>query len=332
MSRQEELHSSWNYHPSFSLELEGGGNLKILYICLKIKNPLEKQIKSIYLKKIMNEIFVKKKLFGGEITFIIYNTEENIARELVEKAYEEGIRLEKIFNFFDEKSTLSLLNKKRKMKMPKEFIEVLEIALKMCKETKGLYDISLGKEFLERKSGKEINKVNCSYKDIGVNGKVVELRDKDVLIDLGSIAKGYIADKMGEILLSNGIISGLIDARGDIRIFGEDEREISIQHPREKERVIGKVKIKEGSIATSGDYNQYNKSFEESHIINKRDYISTTVLAPTLTEADLYATALMVLPREKIKKLLNKNKKISALCINKDLKTEIYNNFPRILR
>jgi thiamine biosynthesis lipoprotein ApbE len=76
---------------------------------------------------------------------------------------------------------------------------------------------------------------------------------------------------------------------------------------------------------------QYNKSFEESHIINKRDCISVTVLAPTLTEADLYATSLMVLPKEKIKKLLNKNKKVSALCIDKNLKTTIYNKFPRIL-
>jgi thiamine biosynthesis lipoprotein ApbE len=279
----------------------------------------------------MNEICVKKKLFGGEITFIIYNTEENIAKELVEEAYEEGMRLEKIFNFFDKKSSLSLLNNKRKMEMPEEFIEVLKMALKMCKETNGLYDVSLGKEFLERKSGKEMSKVNCSYKDIEINEGLVELRNKDVLLDLGSIAKGYITDKMIEVLKSSGIISGLIDSRGDIGIFGEDEREISIQHPREKEKVIGKVKIKEGSIATSGDYNQYNKSFDESHIINKRDYISTTVIASTLTEADLYATSLMVLPKEKIKKLLDKNKKISALCISKDLKTEIYNNFPRIL-
>jgi thiamine biosynthesis lipoprotein ApbE len=137
---------------------------------------------------------------------------------------------------------------------------------------------------------------------------------------------------MGDVLKASGVISGLIDSRGDILIFGEEEREISIQHPREREKSMGRIKIKNAGIATSGDYNQYNKNFEESHIINKRDFISVTVIASTLTEADLYATALMVLPKEEIKKLLDKNKKVSALCISKDLKTKIYNNFPRILR
>lgn len=281
----------------------------------------------------MNEIYVKKKLFGSEITFIIYDIEEDIAKELIEEAYEEGVRLQGIFNLYDKKSSLSLLNEKREMKMPEEFIEVLEMALEMCKKTNGLYDISLGKQFLDRKSGKEVSKINCSYKDIAVNeeGKVVELKNRDVMIDLGSIAKGYITDKMADVLIASGVISGLIDSRGDIRIFGDDEIEISIQHPREKEKLIGKIKVKDCGIATSGDYNQYNKNFDESHIINKRDYISVTVIAPTLTEADLYATVLMVIPKEEIKKLLNKNKKVSALCIDKGLKTVIYNNFPRIL-
>jgi thiamine biosynthesis lipoprotein len=279
----------------------------------------------------MDEVHVKKSLFGAEISFVIYDSEEILARGIIEEAYEEGIRLQKIFNFFDKKSDLSLLNNKRKMKVPEEFIYVLKMTLGMCKETDGLYDISLGKQFLERKSGKEMIKVNCSYKDIEINGNVVELKNKDVLIDLGSIAKGYITDKMGDVLKKSGVISGLIDSRGDILVFGEEEREIAIQHPREREKSMGRIKVKDGGIATSGDYNQYNKSFDESHIINKKDYISVTVVAPTLTEADLYATVLMVTAKKEIKKLLDKNKKISALCIDKGLKTEIYNNFPRIL-
>jgi thiamine biosynthesis lipoprotein len=281
----------------------------------------------------MNDIQIKKKLFGSEVEFIIYNTEEDIAKEIIEEAYEEGIRLSGIFNFYDNKSSLSLLNSKRKMKMPEEFIEVLKMALVMCKETNGLYDISLGKQFLERKSGKEISKVDCSYKDIYLNEetRIVELKNKDILIDLGSIAKGYIGDKMAETLIESGVISGLVDNRGDIAIFGEEEKEIAIQHPREKESIIGRINLRNGGIATSGDYNQHYGGFDKSHIINKRDYISVTVIAPTLAEADLYATVLMVIPKNQIEKLLDKNEKICALCIGKDLNMKIYNNFPRIL-
>jgi thiamine biosynthesis lipoprotein len=278
----------------------------------------------------MDEIHVKKKLFGSEITFIIYNTEEVIAKELIEEAYEEGIRLQKIFNFFDEKSSLSLLNRKRKMKMPEEFIEVLKLSLEMCKETNGLYDISLGKQFLERKKGKEISKINCSYKDIEVNEGVVELKNKDVLIDLGSIAKGYITDRMAKVLEENGVLSGLIDSRGDIRVFGKRGNKISIQHPRNKEKVIGKVKIRNSGIATSGDYNQYDKSFDKSHILNQSDAISVTVVAPTLMEADVYATALFVCTKKERDFFIKKNKNLKVLIMKKDLKLVNYNNFQEL--
>lgn len=275
----------------------------------------------------MEETSLYKKLFGGEIEITIYGIEENLARELIEEAYLEGLRLQKIFNFYDKNSTLSLLNKKRKLKAPEELLYVLNNSLRLCRETKGAYDISLGKEFLRRKSGEELEHVNCSYKDIRINRDYVELLHKDVLIDLGSIAKGYISDKMADFLISKGVIDGMIDSRGDIISFGEQETLVEIQHPRKKGAIINSIKIKNAGVATSGDYNQYNKTFEESHIINKEDYISVTVIAPTLMEADLYATAIFVTPRDKVKALLKNNKNIKAFCIDKLLKIEVYNDF-----
>ena len=59
---------------------------------------------------------------------------------------------------------------------------------------------------LERKKGLEISKINCSYKDIKIkktsslNEHEIILENKDVMIDLGSIAKGFIADKIAEFL------------------------------------------------------------------------------------------------------------------------------------
>ncbi len=273
------------------------------------------------------QITVKKALFGSEIEFILKDIEEEIAKDFIEEAYQEGIRLQKIFNIYNKNSDLSLLNKERKRKMPEEFIYVLNEALKMCKETNGAYDISLGAQFLERKNGKEIPKLACSYKDIEIIGNVIELKNKEVIIDLGSIAKGYITDKMADFLQSKGISAGLIDSRGDIRIFGNDQIEIAIQHPRDKEKFIEKIKLSNKGVATSGDYKQFNENFDKSHIINKKEFISVTVVAESLTEADLFATALMVLPKNKAEELLKKNKKIRALSIDKDLKVVRYNDF-----
>lgn len=274
----------------------------------------------------MDDVEIRKKMFGKEVAFFIRDADRILAEEVVEQAYEEGLRLQRIFNLYDKKSELNRLNKKRALRVSDELLFVLENALKMAKETGGLYDISLGKQFLERKSGKEVSKLDCSYEDIVISGNEVRLLHEAVLIDLGSIAKGYIGDKLAEIIVSKGILSGLIDARGDIVSFG-DESEIEIQHPREREKSIGKIKVRNAGIATSGDYSQYNKSFDESHIINKRDFISVSVIAPTLMEADMYATAVFVTPKEKVKSLLDKNKNVKVFCIDRDLNPVCYNKF-----
>jgi thiamine biosynthesis lipoprotein ApbE len=88
--------------------------------------------------------------------------------------------------------------------------------------------------------------------------------------------------------------------------------------------VIGFVKVKDSGIATSGDYNQYDKRFDKSHIINQKDCISVTTIAPKLVEADLYATALFVVPEKEVKKLVGKD--IKALCIDKGMKISKYNS------
>ncbi len=279
----------------------------------------------------MDQIEIRRKMFGEEVVFLINNVSKDMVEIVVDEVYLEGLRLQRIFNFFDKKSDLSILNKNRKIKANKDLLFVIGEALKICKITEGLYDISLGKQFHERKIGIEITKVKCSYKDIAMKNGEIELLHPDVMIDLGSIAKGYIADKLAEMLREKGILSGLIDARGDIILFGEEEQIIEIQHPRDKEKNFREIKVRNCGIATSGDYNQYSKNFENSHIINKNELISVTTLAPTLMEADLYATAIIVTPKEKIENLLNRNKKIKALCIDKNLSTIEFNNFEEVV-
>ena len=151
-----------------------------------------------------------------------------------------------------------------------------------------------------------------------------------VLVDLGSIAKGFIADRMAEQLRSDGVVSGLVDARGDIRVFGRPQI-INVQHPRKKGRAILAVKIKNSGIATSGDYSQYQKTYSRSHIINQADLISVTVVAPTLMEADAYATAIFVSGRAERQRLISQNRRIKVLTIDNKLQLRKYNGFAKLV-
>jgi thiamine biosynthesis lipoprotein len=273
------------------------------------------------------EYSLKKPLFGKEVEFVLWYVDEVIALPAITSAYQEGLRLSKIFNFYDEKSELSLLNDRRELIASPELREVLSLALRFCALTKGKYDLSLGRLFLQRKQGKEEKPLACSYKDIHLNGNQVTLVHPDVLIDLGSVAKGYIVDKIVEHLQAQGVLSGLVNGRGDIRVFGDHEEVLGIRHPRKTNEIIATMHLKDAAVATSGDYYQYNKLFKKNHIINSSDVISVTVTAPTLALADVCATALFVSGIKERKKIMAQHTTMRAAVIDSALKIHTYNGF-----
>lgn len=277
----------------------------------------------------MELIEFEGKLMGGQITIALYGMPKEVAQPLFSDAYKEGLRLQKIFNFYDKDSELSRLNCKRKMKVSKEMLLVLEAALKYCSITKGAYDISIGKQIMERKSKKELTPLKCSYKDIKVNSKEreVTLTHEDVLVDLGSIAKGYIGDWIGEFLKKSGAESFFIDARGDMLAYGEYEEKVVIQHPREKEKQIRQFVLKNAAVATSGDYLQFYGDYKKSHIIGQKELISVTVVAPTLMEADAFASAVFLLEKKEREELIKENPNFKVFTIDEKLNELEYNGF-----
>ena len=74
----------------------------------------------------MKVIRLNKPLFGKNVEIIIYDMKVAAAKKIAMKGYREALRLDKIFNFFDNQSILFRLNKKRKMVVPVEFLEVLK--------------------------------------------------------------------------------------------------------------------------------------------------------------------------------------------------------------
>jgi len=272
------------------------------------------------------ELSIRRKLVGDYIEITVYDVDDVVGMPILEDAYKEALRLQKVFNFYDPKSELSLLNKKRTLKASDDMLFVMKMAIIMSKMTSGRYDVTLGKQFMDVKKGKESKKQGCSYKDIKIEKDKITLLHPDVLIDLGSIAKGYIVDCITEFLLGEGIESGFIDARGDMRMFGHTES-IYIQHPRVEEKLLGPVVIADKAVATSGDYRQFKGSYENSHIIGKQGIISVTVLADDCMTADAFATALMVIDTQSRDKLMKDNTGISAFLIDEKLKYLYYNNF-----
>jgi len=120
----------------------------------------------------MFNTFFEKPLFGKNIEIIVYGIDKYLAESILEDAYTKALRLQKIFNFFDDSSELSKLNKERSLKVSNELLKVINIALIYCKETNGEYDITLGKQIIQRKNSEEVTPVACSFRDIQIKNNL----------------------------------------------------------------------------------------------------------------------------------------------------------------
>ena len=124
-------------------------------------------------------------------------------------------------------------------------------------------------------------------------------------LNFGAIAKGYAVDKAIDVLKTLGIKEALVNAGGEISVIGNDWI-VGIQHPREINSIIKKIKLDGFTVATSGDYEQY---FEVDgnryhHILDpKTGYPSKGLRSVTIINklnaiADALATAVFVMGKE----------------------------------
>lgn len=270
-------------------------------------------------------------LFGKTIQIHLHQPSSRTTSQIIKQSYKKALTLQKTFNLYDDKSTLNILNKNRELKNPpRELLYLIRHAIKLSKITKGKYDITLGNQILQRKNGQPPSKQQGSYKDIKITKNKIKLKDSSIKLDLGSIAKGYITDRISNYLKQKGITEFIIDSRGDIIVFGQNSYLIEIKHPRKNESFLT-LKLQNKAVATSGDYNQYFKTYRQSHILNQTNLASITVISDTLEKADSLATALFTLEVAQREKIIKKNKRTPVLTVDEDLKLKMYNNFENFI-
>ncbi len=188
---------------------------------------------------------------------------------------------------------------------------------------------------------------------LDVAAKTARLSSPNVEVDLGGIAKGYIVDKVVEILKKYELDSVLVDAGGNIRVFNDRPRKvlwfedrrpfrIAVQHPRDESKIIGILEIwGDRALATSGDYqrcffadalkNIFPCRYADEpdkiryhHIIDPktgqpaRGLISATILAPTAMEADALSTAVFVLGEQRGLALIESLPNVECILVTDD--------------
>jgi thiamine biosynthesis lipoprotein len=138
------------------------------------------------------------------------------------------------------------------------------------------------------------------------NEHSVRLPRAGMELDFGGIGKEYAADRAAAICSDHGVAHGLVNLGGDVRAIGPHPDgtpwRVGIRHPRKEGALVGTVVLRDGAVATSGDYERY---FEMNgrrycHLIDPHTgmpvshWQSVSVMAPLAILAGSYATIAML--------------------------------------
>ncbi len=162
---------------------------------------------------------------------------------------------------------------------------------------------------------------------LSLDGNTVTL-EPGMGIDLGGIAKGYIADRIRDYLADSGVTSALINLGGNVLALGNKpdgaQFTVGVRRPfgASQTDIIGAYRVTDMSVVTSGVYERY---FEQDgklyhHILDAdtgypvdSDVYSVTILSPNSTEGDVLSTICFVLGVDKGLELVDSLEGIAAV-------------------
>jgi len=230
------------------------------------------------------------------------------------------------------------------------FTETFQLSNQIYKETKGLFDPTIGVLVNAYGFGPNKKQENLSQKQIDSllqfvgfdkikfnENKTISKKHNQTFIDFNAIAQGYSVDVVINYLKSKGIENAIVEIGGELFALGKNTIEnknwvVGIDDPLQKpeERtLIAKINLENLGMATSGNYRKVmidektGKKFV--HIINpktglaqKNNVLSATVLSKSSGLSDGYATAFMLMSLEESKSFLQKHPELRVMLLYAD--------------
>ena len=173
---------------------------------------------------------------------------------------------------------------------------------------------------------------HIDYHAVHIDGNTVTLSDSESSVDLGFIAKGYIADRLKEYLVNQNVKNACISLGGNLITIGSkpdgQPYRIGIQKPFAAEgEIIAAIEVTDSSVVSSGVYERY---FYENdvlyhHLLDtatgypmNNNIAGVTILAPSSVDADALSTTCFFLGLDAGMKLIESLDDTEVLFITTD--------------
>lgn len=286
-----------------------------------------------------------QKLMGNAFEITAVSDDKNSANQHIDAAIDEIRRIEKLLTTFSEESQTNLINRNAGIKPVKvdwEIFDLIERSLRISRITDGYFDISYGgidKSFwnfdreMKELPNPELIKDHLklvNYQNIILDreNQTIFLKEKGMRIGFGGIGKGYAAEKAKKLLQKRGVLSGIVNASGDLTTWGNQADgkpwTVGIADPNNVKQPFSYMNITDMAIATSGNYEKFvvigGKKY--SHTINPKTGMpvsgvkSVTIFCPNAEIADAMATPVSIMGIDSALNMVNQINHLECIIID----------------
>ena len=170
--------------------------------------------------------------------------------------------------------------------------------------------------------------------ELDTDNHTIFLQESGMKIDLGAIAKGYIADEVKKLFIEKDVTTAIIDLGGNVVVMGDSPtREgggfnVGVQDPFDSRGAyIAALNLQNQSIVTSGVYERYIEQDGEiyHHLMNpetgypfENELASVTIISDESIDGDALSTVAFGLGLEAGLEYVNNLDNIEAIFITKE--------------
>lgn len=281
-------------------------------------------------------------------TFVQIDSYSGITKKTLNEALNLCDYYENIFSRTKEDSELSRVNSNQTTDISKELYELISAGLEYAALSNGAFDITIGSvsklwDFTAESpkvpdSGQiaealtHVDYTSVSVSDNG-DGTYSISKPDDVILDLGAVAKGYIADKIKDFLEENGVKHAIINLGGNVLCIGKktntDNFGIGVRKPfAANNEVLVALSIDDSSVVSSGNYERYFYADDGTfyhHILNPatgysydNDLSDVTILSKDSLTGDCLSTTCFCLGLDDGMKLIESLDGIEAVFVTNE--------------
>lgn len=229
------------------------------------------------------------------------------------------------------------------VKVSADTIKVINEAIGYSQQSGGLFDITVGaltalwniegeNPTVPSQERIDAARATIGYKKIAISGDTVTLEDKAAQLDLGGVAKGFIADQVRDYLRGQGVHRAIINLGGNVVTIGSKATNspwiVGVQQPfQDRNEEVGYLYVSDKSVVTSGIYERYfvqdGKLY--AHILDPRtgypvenNLSSVTIISNDSKQGDGLSATCFLLGVDKAKELVESLPDVQAIFLTKD--------------